>query len=92
MNTQQQEKNAPGQNKEVTLIVNGRPRQFTGKEISFQQMVELAFPQGPFHELMVYTVTFKKGPDAKREGSMVAGDTVHVKDGMIFNVTQTDRS
>ncbi|KFB66780.1 multiubiquitin domain-containing protein [Candidatus Accumulibacter vicinus] len=35
---------APGQNKTVLIIVNGRPREVTGKSISYEEIVKLAFP------------------------------------------------
>lgn len=87
-----EEKDAPGQNKESTIIVNARPKQFKGKEISFNQVVELAFGAVSPNPNVVYTVTYKKGEGKKSEGSMDKGDIVGVKEGMIFNVTQTDKS
>jgi hypothetical protein len=36
-------------------------------------------------------MTFMKGAD-KREGSLVLGDEVRIKSGVIFNVTATDKS
>ncbi len=77
--------------KEVTIIVNGRPKPFSGKEISFQQVIELAFGSYVEKDTMVYTVTYSKGVD-KKEGTMIKGDEVKVKDGMIFNATATDKS
>ena len=82
---------APGQNKEVTIIVNAREKTFSGKEISFNQVVELAFGSVSDNPNIVYTVTFKKG-EHNKEGQMDKGDNERVKDGMIFNVTQTDKS
>ena len=85
------EKEAPGQDKEFTIIVNGREKKFTGKEISFKQVIELAFGTYEDNPNIVYTVTYSKGED-KKEGTMTAGSTVKVKDGMIFNATRTDKS
>jgi hypothetical protein len=82
---------APGQNKEHTIIVNGREKEFTGKEISFKQVVELAFGSYEENDDIVYTVTYSKGEDRK-EGTMTKGASVKVKSGMIFNVTKTNRS
>ncbi|MBK7143583.1 MAG: multiubiquitin domain-containing protein [bacterium] len=77
--------------KTVTIIVNGREKQYDGKRISFEQVVTLAFGTYEDNENIVYTVTYSKGED-KKEGSMVKGDDVKVKDGMIFNVSRTDKS
>ena len=72
------------------LIVNGRPKQFDADEITFAQVVGLAFDQ--INENTVYTVTYKRGPKENPEGTMSSGDKVAVKSGMVFNVTATDKS
>jgi DNA gyrase/topoisomerase IV subunit A len=77
---------------EVTIIVNGKKREFKGKVISFDQVVILAFGSISPDPNMIYTVTYKKGIGHKTEGTMVKGDEVKVKDGMIFNVTATNKS
>lgn len=79
--------------KVVTIIVNTRPHEWNKKEeISFEEVVTLAF--GSFSEdpAVAYTVTYTRGKNEKKEGSLVKGESVKVKDGMIFNVTQTNRS
>jgi len=93
MNNSEEHKNeAPGQNKEFTIIVNGREKIFTDKKISFIQVVELAFDTTEIDGNICYTVTYSKGEDKKPKGTMVKGDMVPVKSGMIFNVTATDKS
>jgi hypothetical protein len=83
---------APGQNKEFHIFVNGREKVVTEKRLTFSQVVELAFGSVPPSGTTIYTVTYKKGEDKKPEGSLVDGETVNVKNGMIFNVTATDKS
>ena len=92
MKEEQKPNDPPGQDKQFTIIVNAREKTFTGREISFNQVVELAFGSVSPNPNVVYTVTYKRGEGNKPEGSMEKGDTVKVKDGMIFNVTQTDKS
>jgi hypothetical protein len=41
---------------------------------------------------IIYTVTYRKGDGHKPEGTLTEGERVKVKDGMIFNVTATDKS
>src|SRR5262245_28921761 len=91
MNDQDKQDANPGHNKTVTIIINGREREFSGSEISFEQAVELA-NLGPGGETIVFTVTYKRGHGNKPEGTLVSGETVKVKEGMIFNVTRTDKS
>ena len=78
--------------KEITIIVNGRERTVTGKEVTFDQLVALAFDSPPTGENIQFTITYRRGPGNKPEGSVVEGETVKVKKGMIFNVTSTDKS
>jgi len=78
--------------KECRIIVNGREKIVTSKELSFSEVVALAFDNPPTGENIVFTITYRRGEGNKPEGSMVEGDVVKVKDGMIFNVTATDKS
>ncbi|MBS2013569.1 MAG: multiubiquitin domain-containing protein [Deltaproteobacteria bacterium] len=71
------------------IVVNGRPKKWAGETITFEQVVNLAFPHAPPNPNTVYTVTYKKGGD---QGSLVAGGSIAVKPGTIFNVTATDKS
>lgn len=80
------------QEKETTIIVNGRERTVTGKEVTFDQLVALAFDTPPTGENIVFTITFRRGHGNKPEGSVLEGESVKVKKGMIFNVTPTDKS
>jgi len=93
MNNSEEHKNeAPGQNKEFTIIVNGREKSWSFREITFIQVIELAFNTSEINDTTIYTVTYKRGEGNKPEGTMVNGDTVKVKNGMIFNVTPTNKS
>lgn len=76
----------------VTLIVNGEEKGWDFKEISFDQVIILAFGSISNNPNICYTVTYKRGPGQNREGSMVKGDVVRVKNKMVFNVTSTDKS
>lgn len=77
---------------EVVIIVNGREKKWTEKTINFEQLVVLAFGSYDPNPLKIYTVTYDRGPHQNPEGSMVKGESVFVKNKMIFNVTATDKS
>jgi len=82
---------SPKAPKEVTIIVNAREHTVVKEEQSFDEIV--AFYENPPKGPNVYfTVTYRRGHGNKPEGSLVAGESVRVKDGMIFIVTATDRS
>lgn len=87
MNEKEQKKD-----KEITIIVNSREKSWNKKQISFEEVVILAFGSYSNDENTVYTVTYSKGDESHHEGIMVKGDIVKVKKGMIFNVTQTNKS
>ncbi|WP_129020676.1 multiubiquitin domain-containing protein [Edaphocola flava] len=77
---------------EVTIIVNAR--QYTWKEenISFEQLVILAFGSYDNNPNKGCTVTYSRGWDPKPEGTLVKGSIVRIKNKMIFDVTETDKS
>ena len=78
--------------KTTMIIVNAQQKTVDDKDISFEEVVALAFDPVPSGENIVITVTFSKGTDAKKEGTLQAGQSVKVKDGMVFDVTATDKS
>ncbi len=79
-------------NKLYNIIVNGEEKEFEGKNISYIEVVALAFGNASNNDRTIYTVTYARGHGNKPEGSMVAGDSVRVKEGMVFNVVRTDKS
>jgi hypothetical protein len=74
------------------IIVNAREREVGAKSLSFEAIVRLAFEAPPSGPNVVFTITYRKGPPENREGTLVEGRSVHVTDGMVFNVTATDKS
>jgi hypothetical protein len=75
------------------VIVNGRRKEVHGHHLTFEQTVALAFPTAPPGENIIYAVAFRNSGDAKRpEGSLIAGTSIKIKDGTIFDVTATDKS
>ena len=74
------------------VIVNTRPRRVTTPELTFEQVVRLAFDISADNANVAYTVTYRQGDPAKPQGSMVVGQSVRVRCGEIFDVDRTDRS
>lgn len=79
-----------GRDKAHTIIVNGRRRETREHKLSYLEVIQLAYPGEKPTETIVFTVTYST-PHG-RDGSLVAGEEVVVKDGMIFNVRKTDQS
>ena len=80
------------QDKPVTVMVNARQKKVASKTLTCEEVVALAFENPPTGENVMFTVTYRRGEGNKPDGSLVAGETVKVKEGMIINVTATDKS
>jgi len=76
---------------EIEIIVNGRLRVVLGPTVTFEQIVQLAFPD-LHNPNFVFSVTYRKAAATPSEGELGAGGVVKIKKGTIFNVTQTDKS
>jgi hypothetical protein len=82
-----------GRDKSITIIVNGREKTVTQDELTFDEVLKLAFDNPPYGPNTLFTITYRKGGNEHRpEGHLVEGETVKVKKGTIFNVTATDKS
>lgn len=84
------EKNGEDRKKTYEIIVNGRPRNVTGHELSYEDVVKLAFPDDAHDVNILYTIAYAN-PRGK-DGTLTAGEEVKIKEGMVFNVTKTNRS
>jgi hypothetical protein len=74
------------------IIVNAEQHHVEKKRVSYEQIVRLAFPTPPPGGNIHFTVTYYNGPKANPDGTLTAGQTVKVKNEMVFNVKATDRS
>jgi predicted nuclease with TOPRIM domain len=87
------EEDEHGHEKEHKIIVNGREKIWKEKEISFDQVVILAYGSISSDPNTTYSITYIIFDHKNRpEGSMVKGSNVKVKEGMVFNVTCTNKS
>lgn len=78
--------------REIEIVINAEQHVVRQHRLTFKGIVRLAFADAIFNDDIVYTVTYKRGPHQNREGSLVAGDTVAITNGMIFNAKRTDKS
>jgi hypothetical protein len=54
--------------------------------------VALAFNPVPTGPNIKFTITYRNGLNQNPEGELLPGGRVKIKDGMIFDVTQTTKS
>jgi hypothetical protein len=76
----------------VTIIVEGSPHEWPKEEIAFAEVVTLEVPGYAQHPEITYSVTYKKGHGHKPEGILAPSASVKVKEGMVFNVSETGQS
>lgn len=81
-----------GHEKGHKIIVNGRPKTVHQSKLTFMQVVALALDPVPTGPNWVFTITYRHGPASNPHGSLIEGGSVRIKNGMIFNVTATDKS
>ena len=81
-----------GGHSKTTIIVNTREKEVEGKEVTYDQILALAFENPPTGENIEITASYRDGPGQNKEGTLQPGDTVHIKKDMIFDVTATDKS
>lgn len=78
--------------KTFEIIVNSRPRTVNGRTVTFEQIVQLAFP-GQHEPNVVFSMTFRHAVSTPHAGELGAGGSVDVKKkGTVFNVTRTVQS
>jgi len=76
---------------ETAIIVNGRTRTVPGEEVTFEQIVQIAFPNDTTANA-VFSMTFRHAQSKPHSGDLAAGGVVEVKKGTVFNVTRTVQS
>ena len=74
------------------ITVNGRSKSVATEYLSYDEVVRLAFDNPPTGPDVMFTVTYRRGPRDKPEGTLIKGESIKVRAGMIFNVTATDKS
>lgn len=90
---QKQANGGKGHDKSITILVNAEEKTVSTDTLTFDELVSLAYDGNPpTGENWSFTISYRRGHGNKPEGSLVQGETVKVKKGMIFNVTGTDQS
>lgn len=87
--------NKPGphaDDKTVLITVNGRQKRVETDELSFDQLVDLAFDDPDRGPQIVFTITFRDAAGRPPEGELDEGQVLKLRDGTIVNVTRTDQS
>lgn len=78
--------------KVFAIAVNAQKKEVAETKLTFDDVVKLAFPIPPTGPNIMFTIKYRKGPQINPKGSLLEGHSVRIKNGMIFDVTPTDRS
>jgi multiubiquitin len=78
--------------KDFWVIVNGQRKEVHTARLTFDEIIALAFCPVPQGEDVQFSVQYTRGRGGRPSGTLVEGQSVAVKDGMEFDVTQTNRS
>ena len=76
----------------IKVVVNGRERTVTSDELSYDDVVKLAFDSPPSGPNIMITVTYRNGAGRPPEGTLNPGERVKIREGTVFNATATDKS
>ncbi len=83
---------APKPTPTFEIIVNSRPRTVPDHHVTFEQVVQLAFP-GHHDTNVVFSMTYRHAASTPPTGELGAGGSIDVKKkGTVFNVTRTVQS
>lgn len=77
--------------KPITVYVNTTAHRVAKDDLSYEDVVKLAYPDEPIGNNPGYTVLYQRA-HGNKNGELVAGQSVKAKDGMSFDVTPTNLS
>jgi hypothetical protein len=76
----------------VTIIIHTVPFEVDKDDITYEQIFELApDAQGPIKPGTKFTITWRRG-HGNKDRELAPGESVKVKEGMLFDVRRTDKS
>jgi hypothetical protein len=77
--------------KTVMIFVNTREKHVAKGDVTFDQIIALAYEVPPNGENVLFTVMYRKA-EGNKDGFLVQGGSVKAHKGMMFNVSATDKS
>lgn len=82
------EAGVPGKEKTYNIIINGQQEIVSDHHMTYDEVIRLAFPGGPFD--ILYSVSYANLHG--RDGTLAPGQKTVIKNGTSFNVIKTNRS
>lgn len=79
--------------KGYVIVVNAAEESVPNKHVTFEQVVQLAFPNAPVEANVKFSMTYRNAASPPHSGELGEGGSVEVKKrGSIFNVSKTVQS
>jgi hypothetical protein len=80
-------------NQTYTIVVNGQPKVVTSRDVSWDDVVDLAYPGQRSDPDMSFIVAYEETDESKHDGTLAVGRSVQVKkEGTVFYVAGHRRS
>lgn len=76
----------------VKIDIDGDPFEEPKGKISYQRVVELAYPDFAQHPNATYSIVYERGNADKPQGTLTKGGEVQIVEGMRFRVKRTGES
>lgn len=76
----------------TSVAINGRWHALRGRTATFEQLLQLAFPERQLTTPRAATITFRHGVAAWSTGSLTPGDVIELTDGLLVNASATNAS
>jgi hypothetical protein len=92
MTSQSHDNQGQGPDRTVTIYVNTDPHQVEQGKLTFQQIVQLAFPNEAGKPDILFKVSYRLGRGHSELKTLAEGGDVQAQEGMIFNVSYENRS
>ena len=82
-----------GHGHKVMITVNGQEIEVDDKDVTYQEISKIAYPELADNPDAMFTITYRRGGDDDLpEGQLLLGKPVKVKKGMIFDVVPSTKS
>lgn len=79
--------------REHRVIVNGQEHQVAGRDVTYEQILEIAYPDRVIDENTTYVMLYRKAAHKPHEGVLTLGGSVQIRNKeTVFNVDAATRS
>lgn len=76
-----------------SVVINGQLKVVTAREVTWEQVVDLAFPGERTDANLTFIVTYEETDESKHDGTLAVGGSLNVKkEGTVFSVAKHRRS